>query len=679
MGASISQRIAPTQRAGFFYAASAPIPSTFANKHTVFVLGRGNPFGNPGQVAAAQAGAIEMIYFDVPLYYKGGTYDNLFLNANTYGPAIGSMGGGSGYGPATDILSNTTAVVNKMAGVIRRIRSDFPLAKGIFMDDSGPDWVGYPPFSAGTRESIYLAWVVIAARYRALADELGLLLICNGEWRGGAANPATNNQNHGYPSRTTYGCSYIDGFCIEGPAGHGFDQIGFWRTVMAGQWRLRDSAGRRANLYISPNSTQTGLWSGEVDLAWIAQQVLYDTNPSHAAAVLTPHDLGLAFTGATPTITVTVTPTSATVQTGATQQFTGSASNGAALTWKVAGVTGGNSTVGTVTTGGLYTAPAAVPPTPTVSVTASVSTGQSASSPVTIQATAPAPPPTGGTPPTAPAPNPSADGNRFVGTTPNSGMGADYNRGVSVFWNVAGTITDVVALVDGLATGGAGTQPIRYAIYSDTAGSPGTLLAVTADGTITAGENPYWKTLSLVAPLVVSAATQLHLNIHSGTNIVGRYWYTNNPGVSAGIDDVFVGGSLATFGTPTAGNADISIYANFTLPGTGETWPDGTTADIRANLFEARIYATSGKRLTGSNTWDPASTADGAMTSTTVTVTGATVGMPADVGFSVAVPAGAILSGNVTAADTVTVTLFNKTGGVLDLASGTLRADVRTV
>jgi hypothetical protein len=79
--------------------------------------------------------------------------------------------------------------------------------------------------------------------------------------------------------------------------------------------------------------------------------------------------------------------------------------------------------------------------------------------------------------------------------------------------------------------------------------------------------------------------------------------------------------------------------------------------------------------VSGSKTFDFPSVADGAMTSTTVTVTGAVLGMVARVSLNVAVPAGAILSGQVTAADTVTVTLFNKTGGALDLASGTLRAD----
>jgi hypothetical protein len=78
------------------------------------------------------------------------------------------------------------------------------------------------------------------------------------------------------------------------------------------------------------------------------------------------------------------------------------------------------------------------------------------------------------------------------------------------------------------------------------------------------------------------------------------------------------------------------------------------------------------KSVIATSPWDPASIADGAMTSTTITVSGAQIGDPVGVGFSNAVPAGALLTGQVTATNTVTVTLFNKTGAALDLASGTL-------
>ncbi len=82
------------------------------------------------------------------------------------------------------------------------------------------------------------------------------------------------------------------------------------------------------------------------------------------------------------------------------------------------------------------------------------------------------------------------------------------------------------------------------------------------------------------------------------------------------------------------------------------------------------------QHLSGTTTWDPAAINNTATTSTTVTVTGAEVGDTVAVGFSQPVPGGALLAGSVTATNTVTVTLFNGTGSSLDLASGTLRADV---
>jgi hypothetical protein len=102
----------------------------------------------------------------------------------------------------------------------------------------------------------------------------------------------------------------------------------------------------------------------------------------------------------------------------------------------------------------------------------------------------------------------------------------------------------------------------------------------------------------------------------------------------------------------------------------------GTFIGREGNMYldGASAWAWKGNEArVGTKTWDPANVADGAFTSTTVTVTGAAVGDVVSVGFSVAVPAGAILSGAITAADTATVTLFNKTGGAVDLASGTLK------
>jgi hypothetical protein len=94
-----------------------------------------------------------------------------------------------------------------------------------------------------------------------------------------------------------------------------------------------------------------------------------------------------------PPIMVTIGPTTPTVQTSATQQFTATVTNtsNTAVTWQVNGVTGGDSTHGTINASGLFTAPAAVPSPATVTVTAvSVADGtKSASTTVTITAPGP--------------------------------------------------------------------------------------------------------------------------------------------------------------------------------------------------------------------------------------------------------------------------------------------------
>ena len=79
------------------------------------------------------------------------------------------------------------------------------------------------------------------------------------------------------------------------------------------------------------------------------------------------------------TVGITLSPTSATVLVGTTSQFTASVTNGGAVNWSVNGVANGNTTVGTISTSGLYTAPLSVPttagtpPTPTaISVTATL-------------------------------------------------------------------------------------------------------------------------------------------------------------------------------------------------------------------------------------------------------------------------------------------------------------------
>lgn len=82
------------------------------------------------------------------------------------------------------------------------------------------------------------------------------------------------------------------------------------------------------------------------------------TDPSKSANALVT-----VVSAGPPTVSVTVSPGSATVQVSQTQQFaaTVSGSSNTSVIWTVNGVAGGNSIDGTISTSGLYTAPAAVP------------------------------------------------------------------------------------------------------------------------------------------------------------------------------------------------------------------------------------------------------------------------------------------------------------------------------
>jgi hypothetical protein len=95
----------------------------------------------------------------------------------------------------------------------------------------------------------------------------------------------------------------------------------------------------------------------------------------------------------TPAVIVSISPSSAYLLTGQTFAFTATltGSSNKNVTWKVNGVTGGNSTVGTITTAGLYTAPP-IPPLPnSISVTATSAADPTQSATATVTVVNPAP------------------------------------------------------------------------------------------------------------------------------------------------------------------------------------------------------------------------------------------------------------------------------------------------
>ncbi len=119
-------------------------------------------------------------------------------------------------------------------------------------------------------------------------------------------------------------------------------------------------------------------------------------------------------------------------------------------------------------------------------------------------------------------------------------------------------------------------------------------------------------------------------------------------------------------------SATLHLAAVTTRPKLGRHYHQNLRGNMPGVLKISRDV-TAIARLTGSKTYDPASILDGGTQTTTVTVTGAALGSPAQAAFSLTV-AGIIVTAYVSAADTVTVLLQNESGGTVDLASGTLSA-----
>ena len=127
-------------------------------------------------------------------------------------------------------------------------------------------------------------------------------------------------------------------------------------------------------------------------------------------------------------------------------------------------------------------------------------------------------------------------------------------------------------------------------------------------------------------------------------------------------------GASQTYGIRSTGTADYNAIvgnvlrtnatANLALSGSNNVAGDNVDAYI------------------GSATFDPTSLADGAGQTTTVTVTGAALGDYAEASFSLNLQ-GITVTAWVSAADTVSVRFQNESGGLLDLASGTLKARVK--
>jgi hypothetical protein len=123
-----------------------------------------------------------------------------------------------------------------------------------------------------------------------------------------------------------------------------------------------------------PLSHQRNIKVSEARCAFLAILVLcaWTSGCAGGAAFVQPNPPSTPPAPPTPQITVAIAPASGSVLLGNTAPFTATVNNATDTTviWSVNGVTGGNAAVGTITTGGMYTAPADLPSPASIQVTA---------------------------------------------------------------------------------------------------------------------------------------------------------------------------------------------------------------------------------------------------------------------------------------------------------------------
>ncbi len=131
------------------------------------------------------------------------------------------------------------------------------------------------------------------------------------------------------------------------------------------------AAGASCTLQVTFSPSAAGTRAGYITFS--------DNGPSTLQTVT------LSGTGTAPTTTVSILPVQASVTPGQSAQFQAfiSGVSSTSVTWAVDGITGGNSSIGTISTSGLYTGPT-TPGPHSVTATSTANTTQSASVPLVV-------------------------------------------------------------------------------------------------------------------------------------------------------------------------------------------------------------------------------------------------------------------------------------------------------
>jgi hypothetical protein len=153
-------------------------------------------------------------------------------------------------------------------------------------------------------------------------------------------------------------------------------------------------------------------------------------------------------------------------------------------------------------------------------------------------------------------------GRTTVGTLPSNGMSGEFKRASSFTLAERGRLSAMTAYLDGLG-GVSGMQQIRYVLYRDANGVPGTKITETyAPSYLKSGLAPGWITSQYVTPELLDPG-RYWIALHtSGPSGVLRN-YADGTGNWYGNADTYSDGASSPFGTANAGNGTLSAFISY--------------------------------------------------------------------------------------------------------------------